>query len=275
MLVWAYGKYTPDYPLNEYIGYVLGSLALAGVFYLLLPAFNRRFHSVAARFRVFESVRPSGEAQFFLPLLALTLLAVRLYADIGGVCLLGPCRRTVPALALTALLLAAIGFYSFIAFLNRLLASVSPRPYRILRAAIFLLVLVFLIHQLSTHPFHYARDPVRGLYHNIEFDELPAIAWLKARSKPSEVLFALPWTAKAVYLLADRKVVDTGAARLGAGLHGLQDIVNFFLVDCAAKEATLLRRKSDWIYAGKGYVDCPSLDQVLSSGGNYVYVQNG
>ena len=50
--------------------------------------------------------------------------------------------------------------------------------------------------------------------------------------------------------------------------------MNFCLVDCAAKEKALAKWPSDLIYAGKGFVDCPNLDQILNSGGNYAYVEN-
>ena len=274
MMVWPYGKHTVEYPLNEYLGSLMWLLALAGLLYLALPAFNRRFPAFFERFRVLQSTRKTVHHQKLLILLPLVLLAVRVYADYSGVCLLGPCRRTMPGLAVILLMLAAIGFYSFIAFLNKLLVGVAERPYRILRVAIFLLVLAFLFHQLATDPFRYASDEAKGLYHNIEVEEQPALAWLKDYTEPSTVIFALPWTAKAVYLLAERKVVDTGAARLGSGLASLKDIVNFFLVDCVGKEAALARYPADFIYAGKGYVDCRNLDLIANHGGYFTYVPN-
>ena len=274
LLVWPYGNHTAEYPLASYLGPTLAFLALAGALYFLLPLLNRALGGLVNRLPLFHSARKTVHYSKFVPLFAVVLLAVRVYADYSGTCLLGPCRRTVPALVTGTLILAAVGFYAFIGFLNKLLLGVSPKPYRVMRAAIFMLVLAFLFHQLLTHPFVFANDPVRGLYHNIETTELPALSWIKEFTEPDTVVFALPWTAKAIYLLADRKVVDTGAARLGTSLATLKDLTNFFLMDCAAKEAVLAKWPNQMIYAGKGYVDCPNLDQVLNSGGNFAYVQN-
>src|SRR3989338_5312993 len=144
LLVWPYGTHTAEYPLTSYLGPVLGALALAGAAYSLFPLLNRFLPALTNRFPLLRSARQTVHHAKYPVLFALLLFGVRVSADYTGTCLLGPCRRTVPGLAILVFILAALGFYAFLVFLNKLLVRVSERPYRIMRAAIFLLVLVFL-----------------------------------------------------------------------------------------------------------------------------------
>jgi len=173
-----------------------------------------------------------------------------------------------------ALIVAGIGFYAFVNFLNKLFANVSEKRLKMMRAAIFLLVLAFLSHQLMVKPFKYADDPVLGLYHNVELDELPALHWMEKYLGKTDTVMALPWAAKAVHVIGQRKVVDTGAARLGRSLAELKDLTEFYLADCDSKFSVLERRAPQVVYAGKGTANCEFLDQAYDAGGVYVYVPN-
>ena len=200
------------------------------------------------------------------------LFLVRVFADSTGTCLLGPCRRTTPGLAVMALAVAGIGLYSFVRFLHKLIKGEEAGRDRLLSELILLALLAFFAHQLMTEPFARAD----ALYNNIELQEVGALKWISENSSKDAVVMALPWAAKPAYLLAERKVVETGAARLGENLELLQDITDFYGVStsCEQREKTLETRKPDVVYGGEAYIDCKFLDLAYNKGGYYVYYPN-
>lgn len=295
-LVWNYGDTTAAYPLIPYVTPLTFTLSLAGLGWLLLPLVRAalagrktaagsgtaragaketagsRTASALPKSDAYSSALHNARMHFpMLVLFFITLLfLVRAYADSSGVCLLGPCRRTTPAFAVMALIAAGIGLFAIINALSKIAAQVPPHASRVLHAIVIFGLAVFLLQQLTAEPY----TNRAGFYHNIELGEVDAIRWVAKNSHADFVVMALPWAAKPVYLISERKVTETGAARLGASLQSLQDIIDFPTASCEEREKAVIKYNPDVIYGGEAYIDCEFLDLAYSKGGYHVYVPN-
>lgn len=272
-LVWAYGEYTPFYPIFQYLGPITIFLFLLGAYFLFGDFLRRRgYISTLIPQKKSPILRPY---MIFALLMPLTIFLIRFSSDFTNVCLLGPCRRTQPGLAIMLFMVAGIGAYAATKFLARILNLPAFAALgKLFRYLIVATVLMLFMGLLSTMPFIYATDSVRGLYKNIEPRDMPAILWIKDFTENPAPIMALPWSAKAVYVLAKEKVLDTGQARYGTPLELLKDISGFFTSNCSNQKATLDKYKPGLVYGGDGYIDCDALDLIYNKGGTYIYAPN-
>ncbi len=273
-LVWPYGEHTPSYPLMEYLGPIIIVLCIIGIAYILRDMLSKFFKGNPL-FAQFSSSPKLLRFSRFLPIFVLTTAFFRIFADFSGICLFGPCRRVQPALTIMALIIASLGVYAIARFLTKFFSSFSSaRAAKLFRNLVALTLLFFIFGELTTMPFTYADDPVKGLYHNIEMNEYSALQWMKGNFAKPQLVMALPWASKAVFVVSGLKVVDTGLARYGRSLESLSDISNFFLLDCEKQNKILNKYNPTIVYGGKGFVNCQSLDLIYSKEGVYIYVPN-
>ena len=248
----------------------IGFITLPGIALALAGAITLAFGILKKRF-----TERQIDASVFILSAAAIGLALRVYGDVTGICLFGPCPRITSALNIFVFILIGIGVY---AILSIALKRLNALPSNISKACSVLLVILVVVGAFNfiEYTAFTNRDIILNKYLRLDAGGERASLWLLENSEAEDKVFALPWDAKGVFVVSSRNTSPTITARLGSFLFEniskggtLSDISVFFELNCNYKKKYLKKYATEWLYyQGEEYppeekVDCFGINKVF------------
>jgi len=220
-------EFEAKFSFLEFLGiipFILAVIGLSSIIVLKILSMLKPSHSLVEEFF-------KNRHLFFLPAMALTLLALYAQFHLTGRVLFAPYERQFMAASFILLMLAGIALYYLVELMKKIFLNLGIFSAKFFRLAFLGMLSVFFISLLTISNFEFAGE----FYQNASASDLSAVEWIESFNAEKNYVIALPWHSRIIKFLAEKKVYATSNARAAEGVK--ENLLNFFLLSCEEKIA--------------------------------------